>query len=61
MSCSTPAMSSARQVVAPVQAGEFLADRDDVAELVVGLKNGQPCSWKTLPTFAPGPTNPSST
>ena len=44
--------------VAPVQAGEFLAHRDDVAEVVVGLKNGQPVYLEEVADVRAGPDQP---
>jgi multidrug efflux pump subunit AcrB len=44
--------------VAPVQAGEFLAHRDDVAEVVVGLKNGQPVYLEDVADVRAGPDQP---
>ncbi len=44
--------------VAPVQAGEFLAHRDDVAEVVVGLKNGRPVYLEDVADVRAGPDQP---
>ncbi len=44
--------------VVPVQAGEFLAHRDDVAEVVVGLKNGRPVYLEDVADVRSGPDRP---
>ena len=42
----------------PVQAGTFLARRDEVAELVVGLHAGRPVFLEDVATVAAGPDHP---
>jgi multidrug efflux pump subunit AcrB len=44
--------------VAPVQAGEFLAHRDDVAEVVVAVKNGRPVFLEDVADVRAGPDQP---
>ena len=44
--------------VAPVQAGEFLAHRDEVAELVVGLGGGEPVYLEDVADIRAGPDQP---
>ncbi|HET9474164.1 MAG TPA: efflux RND transporter permease subunit, partial [Steroidobacteraceae bacterium] len=47
------------QVIA-VDAGEFLADRDDVAGLVVGARDGRPVFLEDVATVTAGPGQPDS-
>jgi multidrug efflux pump subunit AcrB len=42
----------------PVQAGEFLAGRDDVAQLVVALHEGKPVYLQDVATITAGPDQP---
>ncbi len=42
----------------PVQAGEFLADREEVANLVVGLHDGRPVYLQDVATVTRGPVQP---
>jgi len=44
----------------PVQAGEFLANRDDVANLVVGMHAGHPVYLQDVATVTRGPAQPRS-
>jgi multidrug efflux pump subunit AcrB len=44
--------------VTPVQAGEFLAHRDDVAELIVAMKNGNPVYLEDVAYVRAGPDQP---
>jgi multidrug efflux pump subunit AcrB len=46
--------------VAPVQAGEFLADRDDVAGLVVGARAGKPVYLEEVATVRAAAEQPTS-
>ena len=46
--------------VTPVDAGEFLADRDDVAGLVVGASQGKPVFLEDVASIAAGPDQPDS-
>jgi multidrug efflux pump subunit AcrB len=46
--------------VVPVDAGVFLADRDDVAGLVVGARDGRPVFLEDVATITAGPAQPSS-
>jgi len=48
----------AENTATPVQAGEFLAGRDDVANLVVGLHDGQPVYLQDVATVTRGPVQP---
>ena len=60
-SCSTPATLVGGDRVTPVDAGEFLADRDDVAGLVVGATRAGRSISRTSPTSRPGPISRSRT
>jgi len=42
----------------PVQAGEFLADREDVAQLVVAVHDGRPVYLQDVATVTAGPEHP---
>ena len=42
----------------PVQAGEFLADRDEVAQLVVAVREGRPIYLQDVATITAGPDQP---
>jgi multidrug efflux pump subunit AcrB len=42
----------------PVQAGEFLADRDEVAQLVVSVHDGRPVYLQDVATVTAGPDQP---
>ncbi len=44
--------------VVPVQAGEFLAHRDDVAEVVVGMNDGKPVYLEDVAEVRAGPDQP---
>ncbi len=44
--------------VVPVQAGEFLAHRDDVAEVVVGMQDGRPVYLEDVADVRAGPDQP---
>ena len=57
MSCSRPARWS-RTAVTPVQAGAFLADRDDVAKLVVRCATAGPSICRTSRRVTAGPDQP---
>lgn len=46
--------------VTPVDAGQFLANRDDVAGLVVGATQGKPVFLEDVATVAAGPDQPDS-
>jgi multidrug efflux pump subunit AcrB len=46
--------------VTPVDAGEFLADRDDVAGLVVAANQGQPVFLEDVASISAGPDQPDS-
>ena len=46
--------------VEPVQAGEFLANRDDVAGLVVGINQGRPVFLEDVAEVAASPNQPDS-
>jgi multidrug efflux pump subunit AcrB len=46
--------------VVPVDAGVFLADRDDVAGLVVGARDGRPVFLEDVATVTAGPAQPMS-
>ena len=46
--------------VMPVDAGTFLADRDDVAGLVVGARDGRPVFLEDVATVSLGPEQPDS-
>ncbi len=48
----------ARDAQAPVQAGEFLAGRDDVAGLVVALADGRPVFLEDVARVTAGPDQP---
>jgi multidrug efflux pump subunit AcrB len=49
----------ANQVI-PVDAGSFLADRNDVAGLVVGARDGRPVFLEDVATVTAGPAQPDS-
>jgi multidrug efflux pump subunit AcrB len=46
--------------VTPVEAGEFLADRDDVAAIVVGVDRGRPVFLEDVAQVTEGPDQPES-
>ncbi|MBK7251924.1 MAG: efflux RND transporter permease subunit [Gammaproteobacteria bacterium] len=46
--------------VTPVQAGEFLANRDDVAGLVIGVEKGRPVYLEDVAAISAGPDQPES-
>jgi len=48
----------ANGVNVPVQAGEFLADRDEVAQLVVSVRDGRPVYLQDVATVSNGPDRP---
>ncbi len=46
--------------VVPLDAGEFLADRDDVAAIVVSARDGRPVFLEDVATIRSGPAQPAS-
>ena len=50
----------ADDLAVPVQAGTFLAERDDVADLVVGVHDGRPVFLRDVAEVVAGPDQPES-
>jgi len=48
----------ANNITSPVQAGTFLADRDEVANLIVGAQDGRPVYLSEVAEIASGPDQP---